>query len=407
MESILSLIQFAKKKKWLCPWGAELVDETHRLSNMLPPVGFGPNEGHPRSQWSLTATGINGGDLSAEDILDLLSDERQQWDRIIFHEFDPQFLEHLHLHPCEELLFSLEFTLRHERSDFENIAKCKTLRLIDLHFNEYDLEDMRLLERLPNLEKLVSNLGAHAMTCFNALKHFPHLAMLQMNASNHTNINYPSFPFQPVELTDALSYISDRKDTIHHLYITITVGSVVLATLGSLKNVESIFVEDMSAISYTGFDLYLLFMSPNLQKSVRHLQFNCTKFDKNALSHLAKFTNLRSIDFRGLGISTRHMCRIIEANADNLQSLSLFGCCRIKDALLDSISRCKSLRSIDILETGVTAEAIEKYKEAKRPFWQVLTYSASEYTSLLWATGKDSSDEGAEDGSVPEEVQEG
>ena len=38
IEGILSLTIFSKKKKWLCSWGPELIDETHRLSNFSVPI---------------------------------------------------------------------------------------------------------------------------------------------------------------------------------------------------------------------------------------------------------------------------------------------------------------------------------------------------------------------------------
>ena len=382
MESILSLIQFAKKKKWLCPWGPELVDETHRLMNTMPPAYIQRKD---RRAWTRN--------ISASKIHDLLSDEKQQWDRITLRSYYDDSLDCLHLHPCEELRMIGGFEVI-EREDFEAIAKCTSLRLIDLDFYDFNPEDLRLLESLPNLEKIVFH-SPHAMYVFDFLEHFQHLTTLHLNtACSRLNDDMcsPVYPFVAGEISDALSYISARNDTIRHLHLSITVGPIAFASLGLLKNVESIFLEDVPALTGDDFDIYILFMSPNIQQSVRHLYFHCTRFDKKSLSHLAKFRNLQSIYFDALGLSTKHVRRIISASADTLRSVTIAGCSKVGDALLEAIAGCNRLRNIDILETGVTVEAIEKYKEAKRPFWQVLTYKARRYAPRDTDSSSSSSD---------------
>ena len=369
IDSILNLIQFAKKKKWLCPWGPELVDETHRLMHTMPPVCIQRKD---RREWMRN--------ISAAKIHDLLSDEKQQWDRITLRSYYDDSLDFLHLHPCEELRLLGGFDVI-EREDFEAIVKCTSLRLIDLDYGDFNPEDLRLLESLPNLEKIVSR-GGHAMCVFDFLEHFQHLTMLQLSTADsrlNDDMCSPVYPFVAGEVSDALSYISARNDTIRHLHLSTIVGPIAFTALGLLKNVESIFLEDVKGLMGDDFDIYFLFMSPNMQQSVRHLYFHCTRFDKKSLSHLAKFRNLQSIYFDALGLSTKHVCRIIRASADTLRSVTIAGCSKVGDALLEAIAGCKRLRNIDILETGVTVEAIEKYKEAKRPFWQVLTYKARRY----------------------------
>ena len=391
IDPVLNLIQFAKKKKWLCAWGPELIDETHRLSNTVLPICIE----HKKTDLYRQYDREEEFEISGDEVVDYLSDEKQQWDRIILREIDDEIFELLHLHPCEEL--HLDFELGElEREDFAQIAKCKDLRLLDLYCNRYDPEDIRLLEPLPHLEKIIYGLSDEAFTCLDALQRFPHLTMLQMNASNEADPEDPEYPFEDFCLTDALSYIRERAETTRHLHISITVGPIAFATIGQFKHVESIFIADICALSYTGFDLYLLFMSPSIQQSVRHLHFNCIKFDKEALSYLAKFKNLRTIDFRGLGVSTRHVCRIIHTNADHLRTLIVSDCSKVRHGLLEAIASCKSLRDIDISGTGVTKEAIEKYKEAKRPFWQVISYRPPRHPPKADACSSESSDEDAE-----------
>ena len=92
-------------------------------------------------------------------------------------------------------------------------------------------------------------------------------------------------------------------------------------------------------------------MSPSIQKSVCHLHLHKTKFDEEALSRLAKFHNLVSIDFHGSEIMTEEMVEITNASADNLQNLTLKFCRNVGDRLLDVIAGCRKLRNAVVSET--------------------------------------------------------
>ena len=366
--SPLSITQFGVKKKWMCDYGADLIDETHRLSNIAAPLCIEEKGMELYRQSDGTWDSI-----SDEEIIKLLSDEKQQWDRIILPTYNPEFFEHLHLHPCEELRFSFSFE-ELSREDIFNISKCKDLRLIDVGFNDVEDEDLQSLKQLPNLSKIVYFGSGDLLKCFEALNEFPHLDLLQIRGSHTCDLESPAFPFKDEDLHAALSYLYSKKHTTRHLHITITIGPVVLAALGQFTEIQSIFIEDISALIYTGFDLYLLFMSPNLQKSVRHLHLHGTTFDKDALSHLAHFTNLRTLDCNALDISTDDLTAIIRASADHLQSLTIENCREVGDGLLYAISSCKKLGRADISGTAVSARAIEGYVKAKRPNWGALHY---------------------------------
>ena len=135
---------------------------------------------------------------------------------------------------------------------------------------------------------------------------------------------------------------------------------------------RSVPLSPRRTIIFTGVSTYVLFMSPSIQKSVRHLHQQNTKFDEEALSHLAKFHNLVSIDFHGLEIMTEEMVAITNARADRLQSLTIANCTVVADELLDAISSCKKLWNADIFKTEVSARAIETKAELKRRNWGAL-----------------------------------
>ena len=367
MKGILNLTQFCSKKKWLCPYGPELVDETHRLTNYVAPLCI------DEKRFELFFQPNNMGEsLSDADIIEFLKDEKQQWDRIILPTYNPEFFEYLYLHPCEELRLSYSREGL-SREDILNISKCTSLRVIDIHTHDVDPDDVRMLQKLPHLEKLMYASG-DAWACFDVLNEVPHLNFLQIEGSSDCALDSPAFPFENESLVEALAFINLRKEATRHLRISITRGPIVFATLGQFEHVESIFIEDINALFYNGFDLYILFMSPHIQKSVRHLHFNTIQLDERALSHIAKFKNLRSIDFGGLEITTEQMVAIIHASADHLQSLTIKGCENVGDGLLGAISSCKRLRKAYIAQTAVSCEVVEAYIKAKQPNWGTLEY---------------------------------
>ena len=357
----------ATEKNWLCPYGPERIDEALRFSNIAVPE---------RIEFKMTeladASNLTWAPISLAAVLALMRGKKQQWDRITLPSYDPVFFELLRLHPCEELRLEFEDVVL-TRADVLNIGKCTALRLFDMGSNSVSAEDLRFLQNLPKLEKLMYDRRASAFSCIEALQKFQMLTMLPVNASGLCSLNSPGYPFADNEMTKALSSVLARKDTIRELHLSITVGPTVFDVLGQLTQLESIFVE--GSMKYqTESDLNLLFMSPNVQMSVRYMHLSHMDVHASVLPHLPKFKNLRSIDVRCVNISITALLALLRASADHLEALTISHCRAVGDALLDGIACCKKLQLVEIYETAVTAEAVEKYRKAKQPFWQNLVH---------------------------------
>ena len=369
-------------KNWLCPYGPERINETYRLCNIMEPVRI------DRKWFELIeASNLTWGFISSAEMLDLLRDERHRWNRIMLPSYSPAFFELLHLHPCEEL--RLEFdnaVLTH--ADFLNIAKCTDLRLLDMGPMNVHLRDLCVLQHLPKLEKIIFCIDESAFAWIDALRLFPKLTVLPINASEDCEVDCPTYPFAENVMAEALSYINSRQETIRELHLSVTMGPIVLATLGHLKHVESIVIKDFMD-EHTGCDLYLLFMSPNIQKSVRHLYLSHIDLDARALTQLPKFRELRLIDFRGVRISTDALLALIYANAEHLESLTVSYCHAVGDAVLEGVASCERLRQVEIWGTAVTTGSVEQYRKAKRPNWQILFHKAPIYAKNSLITGSD------------------
>ena len=374
IEGILSLTQFAKKKKWLCTWGEspEYIDETHRVSNIFQPICIEQKYTKIGRESNYTRH-----DRPFEEFFPLLSDPTQRWQRIILPAYHPEYFEVLHLHPCEELRLNFDRCdfdkLTH--ADLENIAKCKTLRIFDMEGTDALPDDMAVLQKLPQLQKIMYSKIGDAYECVKSLMQVPQATTIQINTgSNDCYYDSHAYPFEDHELAGALSYITDRKDTAKEIYLYVTIGPIIMATLAQCTKVESISVLEVDP---QGEDkhMYLMFMSPTLQRSVRHLRFGYSNMSSQSLYYLSKFTNLLSIEMDSMYVSTSELLPIIRANAAHLHTLILWECQYIDAKLLDIVAECKNLRVVDIGGTKITRSAIEKYKKDKRPNWHALKYT--------------------------------
>ena len=79
--------------KWLCEWGPEIVDESLRPPSADLPLCIQRKS----SELFFDKSAMR----SRNEILELLRDPTQHWDRIIMPMYDPEFFELLHLHPCQ------------------------------------------------------------------------------------------------------------------------------------------------------------------------------------------------------------------------------------------------------------------------------------------------------------------
>ena len=278
IEGILSLTIFSKKKKWLCSWGPELIDETHRLSNFSVPVII------EQKIWKIIFGSKSASyPIPREEFLRFLSDPAQRWERIILPEYNPAYFELLRLHPCEELRLLVDRGSGHDLTptDLENIAECKTIRVFDMDYSSARPEDMAALQRLQKLQKVILSKKMEAIECIEALMQVPNTTSIQINSSsNGSPFISQMFPFADNEIELALSFISDGRNTAREIYLYVTTGPIILAALAQCTQVESLSVYEVDPKG-TNNHLSVLFMSPQLQQTVRHIRIGfCTVSDE-------------------------------------------------------------------------------------------------------------------------------
>ena len=352
--------------KWFCPWGPEIIDESLR-----PPITCFPEY----IQRKYTTQILSREESPDHDkTLELLGHPSQHWDRVILQVYEPEYLEFLHLHPSEELWLEFE-EIYLELEDMENIAKCSNLRVLSMGLNSTSREGMRALHRLPNLRQLRYDETSDPLPAIKALMEQPHLNMMEIY-QQYDACNINTYPFRPRELQKALAYIRDQQHTARHLRLSIARGAVILSALSLCTNLNSICIHE--DILEPENDLHLFLQGPALHKTVRYMRIWSSGIDSEAASDLAKFRNLLWLDLRCSINSVGKIVPVIMANANHLQSLRVRFFNNIGEAILDAISQCKSLQYVHLHDTGETREAVDTYREAKRPNWEALHYEWAE-----------------------------
>ena len=362
MDFILDLCCFSQKMKWLCEWGPETIDETNR-SPSNDPAEF--VERKCRDLFLEKRIGRSDQKLPNDQILAFLQDSSQNWDRIILESYDPLFFTYLHLHPCDELRLQFE-GVKLTRDDIRNIAKCTNLRRIHFGLINVPSEFMQDLQRLPDLEVLDCLYPETPMDNIRTLMRFPRL----------TNVELPIIPenLSSNDLQNVVSYIEGRRAYARQVLIVFLEQHDIYHALSQCTHLQSINIDGLDNPPEN--DVHLLFSSPTIQQSVRHVRIGAS-VGSRALSLLAKCTNIRWLEFSRSEVTSAELSLIIRANAHHMSTLKLFACYNVDDMLLGAIAGCRSLHSIDLEETGVSAEVVEAYRASQLPSWQDLKYKES------------------------------
>ena len=357
--------------KWLCEWGPEIVDESLRPPSACLPACIQAK--------SVDLLNNKSAMRSHEEIRSLLRDSTQQWDRIILPMYDPEFFKSLNLHPCQELyLIFGDQELSHH--DIRNLAKCANLRIFDLGVCHVSTEGMQVLRHLPNLRKLMFGM----LDAFPTIELYMNMPQLPMFELTHTSEYFyvseeASFPFRQTELPVALSVVRDRRHTLRQIRLYLSTGTPMLSALGSCTQVESVCISDIYGLEEN--DLSVLFEKPELQKTLRHVSWHIAGIDAAAALNLKKCTNLLWIEFNSLLVSTEQLIPVILANADHLLCLTVMKCPCVGDEILEAIAACKRLKAVHLHEMGVSIEAVQRFRSAKRPNWDKLIFKKTDVTT--------------------------
>ena len=353
MDFILDLCRFSQKMKWLCPWGPEVVDEINR-----PPSSEEALRIKVESRGSLTARCWENF-LPCSQILSLLQDAEEKWDRISLGMYDPRFFALLHLHPLDELRLDF-YDHKLSSDDIQNICKCKHLKFIQTGAERVFFKTIARLQRLPHLQILCKPHRGSQMTYFRNRICAPRDATIHLSDCSSTD-SYT-----------VIAYINAHRTFARQILLWDRVDLEISQALAKCTSVKSIIVKDVGLV--TNNNLHALFASPKIQKTLQSI-LNVGDRGDMELAALQACTSLRWLEFVLMDISAETICAIIQANAQHMCSVLIYCCYNVGDAVLEAIAGCRSLHLVNLVETGVTPEAVASYKAHMRPNWQVLNYT--------------------------------
>ena len=356
---IINLCKFQQKMNWLCPWGKELVDETNR------PPGFElPKEVRDKYFAIKRKEIMDENFLKRHEFIEILKEYDPLLDRILIgDDYDPKSFQLLRYHPFEELHTKFFYTL--SLSDIENITRCTTLRNINIGCSKVSLKHIREFQKLPHLEKLYYCHDYEGTAPITRIRDFPNLTLIPIQQNG--------LRYADRQVRKIVRLLKDMHERVHHLYLAWVPIPEISIALGRCTGVKSIFLEAAQIVDYK--DVEKLFDSPNIHRSLQSIHINFTALGFEVYDLLSECTNLRWIHFQSDNEATEDdFIPIIKANKAHLIELNIVSCPHVYDEILEAIAICSGLKRVQLVHTGVSAEAVSKYREERRPNWQAIEF---------------------------------
>ena len=314
------------QRKWLCPWGTQMYDETHR-----EPICELPQHAIEMSI-AMDTTRMRKSALSEDVVAAAIDDEANSFERVFvkYHK-GLSCLKNLHRHPCEELHLACCGELNGK--DLDNIVRCQSLRVLRAEFTHIPHNLLRKLAQLPNLQIFRCDGAETSADQLARLRLFPDTSTLDFA------VNGERITGEVRELVRA------RKDTLQHVYMSCDpCPSIVHAPL-ACEQLRSITLKDIWVCERFS----VLFSDLRVQQGLRYLDLGGTCVAGPVFALLASFTNLRWLDVSDTDISAKQLCAILESNAARIRHVSS-GKTRlgVSDDLLHAIEQCARLEVIDM-----------------------------------------------------------
>ena len=348
MTFILNLTLFQQKMLWLLPWGPELIDESARA----------PTRGIPDEFKRIDPDEVRL--LSKKELYSLVANKHHQWDRIwVYEASEYSFLEHVHLHPCEELY--LESCRGIKRKYFQNLTRCHMLQsfMIDTDITPGAFSStLRKIQSLEFLDVTGSFIDDHDLKRHLKLyQRLPNLVSLHID-----------FYDGVADFADVVKYIRKRKETLRHVKLGCCIDRSVAHALAECKNIISLQINDRNA-SYD--DIEPLVTCKHFHKTVQQLNFSDLR-NVHDFWFLELFTAIRWLALDRRDVTNEDLRSLVMQNSKHLVAMSIVHCHHITLKVLDTIERCTGLASVDLRGCRIKRRRLEAYQSEKRRNYEAL-----------------------------------
>ena len=368
-DSVLDICRFSQKTKWLCPWGVEYFDETHR----------DPIRDLPQRVLEIFLSLENDEDyytqqlLTQKEVAYTIADESNHFDRVfLYQQENLDCLENLYKHPCEELHVTYSSELR--RKDVENIVRCKTLRVLRISCAAIPISLRPMLAQLQHLEILHYESFDLVSTQIETLRLFPRLHNMEIAVTRDT--------FSPEHAIAVITLIQERKETLRHVKLSLEVPHEMLVALAACRNLQSFSLDQPRM---TDEDLHPFFSNRHVQKTLRNVDLSRVSIKEPTFAFLAEFKNLRTLDLSMTDVSYEEAAKILESNAATIRSVDFTACKKlyVGNDLLSAIEKCAHLERVDVRNNfHINKFYVKQFKKEKRRNHQAV-WVADEYVPGL------------------------
>ena len=357
-HSLIETCSFAQRIKWLCPWGAQFYDETHRPENReIPAVAL-----EKRLALEFDERWLY--ELSQEEISTHLADASQQWERVYLDLQDNlECLKHLHKHPCEELHIFCPDGIREE--DAQNIALCRTLRVLSAEVRQMPANLYEELAKLPNLEIIHDvDRSIDPLAMAEIQRPFPFLHSLRFGTLHG--------PITAEEASTMVEMIKSRNATLRHIFLKMCPPAEVMIALAQCPRLVTLHICGDLEVDENFRDQFTLFLSSkHVQKTLQNIVIEQVDLEGDILNLLALCCDIRSFSYMNSSITDEQLSKIILANYRKIRHISMQGCHEVGENILDALEKCVHLERVDMRWSAIP-EAIDEYKKHRRRNYQAI-----------------------------------
>jgi Leucine Rich Repeat (LRR) protein len=260
-------------------------------------------------------------------------------------------------------------------ADLDRIAGLKDLRSLDLSFVRVTDRGMERLRGLTNIERMSLHSAEHITDfALTYLRDWKNLRWLDLSGTDITDIGieilsgFNSLESLNVSVTQATDNGIEFLTALPRLRELKIGGNVMTAgALMALRVLPKLVSLDVSGtqrrnsgvwqVSFTDLDLALFSSFERLEE----LNLRGRKITDLGMVHLARMKNLRTLDLSETGVTSDGIERITGLN---LRQIKLSDLKRVDDRSIAHLLRIKMLESIDLSGTSVSDAGLQKLADA-------------------------------------------
>ena len=378
IKDILCIMRFEQVHTWLCPWGLEYVDETHRtLSRELP---------------AIVAEKFRK--IDEEFFHGLPELPQRYYDEILNHSrglfVERVFLDYVrrqHLdclsglknHPVEELHIRHGGPLR--KKDIEAIAQSRTLRVVTIEGTKISKGVRKHLKLLGHLDILFYDVLSDPSEQIKELRWFPNVkSMMAYSPVMQGPYFYGETSAQLVQI------IRERRHTLENFDILLHIEPDMADALKACTKMRSFTLDSRSM---TDYEIAQFFGDERLQSTLENVSLVLSEAGPETCVALSSCKNLRKLNVSGTKMTSADLSRVLRGCAKAIREVEAKWCNNIDNDILDAIAGCTYLERIDLRECiDLEREALKQYIAHRRRNYVAIWYGP-EYKQMFSANGEE------------------